>query len=102
MAKKNKYQLDVNAPEQDELPKSRSQKKRDSQALKDIGVELYKLSIGQRKKIPLNQDLELAFAEMDRLKDKEAKRRHMQYIGKLLRQCDPMPILEALENLRQG
>ncbi len=102
MARKNRYQLDIDGPEFEEAPKSRSQKKRDSHALKDIGTELAKLTPGQLKKLPLNEDLQAALKEMARITDKEGRRRQGQYIGKLMRECDPAPILEALTRLKQG
>ncbi len=102
MARKKRYQLDIDGPEFEEAPKSRSQKKRDSHALKDIGAELAKLTPGQLKKLPLNEDLQAALKEMARITDKEGRRRQGQYIGKLMRECDPSPILEALNKLQQG
>ncbi len=102
MAKKNTYQLDMDGPEFEEAPKSRSQKKRDSHALKDIGVELAKLTSGQLKKLPLNEDLQEALKVMAKITDKEGRRRQQQYIGKLMRECDPAPIQEALVKLKQG
>ncbi len=102
MARKNKYQLDIDGPEFEEAPKSRSQKKRESHALKDIGAELAKLTPGQVKKLPLNEDLQAALKEMAKITDKEGRRRQGQYIGKLMRECDPAPILEALNRLKQG
>ncbi len=102
MAKKKKYQLDMDASEALEAPKSRSQKKRDSHALKDIGGELIQLSAGQLKRIPLNEDLQEALKIMAKITDNEGRRRQKQYIGKLMRECDPRPIQEALEQLKQG
>ncbi len=102
MARKNRYQLDIDGPEFEEAPKSRSQKKRDSHALKDIGAELAKLTPGQLKKLPLNEDLQEALKVMAKITDKEGRRRQQQYIGKLMRECDPEPIQEALVRLKQG
>ncbi len=102
MARHKRYQLDMDGPEFEEAPKSRSQKKRDSHALKDIGAELAKLTPGQIKKLPLNEDLLEALKVMAKITDKEGRRRQGQYIGKLMRECDPAPILDALEKLKQG
>ncbi len=92
----------MDGPEFEEAPKSRSQKKRDSHALKDIGAELAKLTPGQIKKLPLNEDLQEALKVMAKITDKEGRRRQGQYIGKLMRECDPTPIQEALIQLKQG
>ncbi len=102
MKKKKKFQLDMDAPESTEIAKSRSQKKRDSSALKDMGAELIKLSAGQRKNLPLNDDLKEALKIMDKITDHEGRRRQKQYIGKLMRECDVQPIQEALERMQQG
>ncbi len=102
MARKNRYQLDIDGPEFEEAPKSRSQKKRDSHALKDIGAELAQLTPGQLKKLPLGEDLQEALRVMAKITDKEGRRRQGQYIGKLMRECDPAPIQEALVKLKQG
>ncbi len=102
MAKKKKFQIDSEIDDVSSLPKSRSQKKRDSLALKDLGAELTKLSAGQLKHIPLNEDLQEAFKLMAKITDHEGRRRHLQYIGKLMRECDPLPIQEALAKLQAG
>ncbi len=102
MAKKKKFQLDFDAEGVAEEPKSRSQKKRDSLALQDIGDALIKLAPGQLAKLPLNEDLREALKLMGRITDNEGRRRQRQYIGKLMRECDPAPIQEALQVLQQG
>ncbi len=81
---------------------SRSQKKRNSTALQKLGEELVALPLGSLKKIPLNEDLRAALELMSRLKDHEGRRRHMQYIGKLMRECPTEPIREALQLLNDG
>ncbi len=102
MAKKKKYQLDFVTEQAEEAPKSRSQKKRDSLALQDIGDALIKLAPAQVAKMPLNEDLQEALRIMARINDNEGRRRQRQYIGKLMRECDPAPIQEALQALQQG
>ncbi len=102
MAKKKKFQLDFDVEQGDDAPKSRSQKKRDSLALQDIGDALIALAPAQVRKMPLNEDLQEALKLMSRINDNEGRRRQRQYIGKLMRQCDPAPIQEALQALLQG
>ncbi len=101
MAKKKKYQINERGIDE-VLPVSRSQKKRDSHALKDLGAELAKLSVGQLKHIPLNDELLTAFTLMTKITNHEARRRQLQFIGKLLRHCDPSPIQDALATLQAG
>ncbi len=102
MAKKKKYQIDAEDNNAGADVVSRSQKKRDSHALKDLGAELAKLSVAQFKHIPLNDDLLTALTLMAKLTNHEARRRQLQFIGKLLRQCDPIPIQDALATLQTG
>ena len=102
MAKKNKYQWDVGNEDGDDARPSRSQKKRDSTALQALGQELVKLPLSRLASLPLTADLDEGLRLMARLTDKEGRRRQMQYIGRLMRECDADPIREALERLQQG
>ncbi len=101
MAKKKRYQIKENELDLDERP-SRSQKKRDSTALQKIGEELVAMSFNKAKKLPLTPELLEALELMTRISDKEGRRRQMQYIGKLMRECDLEELSPALEALRQG
>ena len=80
--------------------KSRSQKKRESTALQHRGQELASLSPAVLSKLPLSPELAEALALWRGLKTHEAKRRHMQYIGRLMReQDDPEALLSALDEV---
>ena len=85
--------------------KSRSQKKRESTALQRAGEALAALSPGQRASLALPLDLSEALAEWQAVKTHEAKRRQMQYIGRLMRELDDVESLltrlEDLQNNRQ-
>ncbi|MDA8735675.1 DUF615 domain-containing protein, partial [Porticoccaceae bacterium] len=76
---------------------SKSQLKRDSQALQNMGKKLVEMPSGQLEKFNLPEALEQAIQEARRLKSREAKRRHLQYIGKLMRTLDISTIQETLE-----
>lgn len=102
MARKQRYQWNVAAGEDGDVKPSRSQKKRDSTALQDLGAELAKLPVARLQGLPLTPDLDEALRLMARLTDHEGRRRQMQYIGKLMRECDAGALREALEQLRQG
>ncbi|MDG1164801.1 MAG: ribosome biogenesis factor YjgA [Porticoccaceae bacterium] len=84
-------------PEYDGL--SKSQLKRDSQALQDIGKQLVEMPSGKLQKFDLPESLEEAIYEARRLKSREAKRRHLQYIGKLMRTLDIDVIQETLDRM---
>ncbi|HMV17329.1 MAG TPA: ribosome biogenesis factor YjgA [Rhodocyclaceae bacterium] len=76
---------------------SKSQLKRDSQALQELGQELAALGKERLAKVPLDEDLRDAVRDYQRFPSHEAKRRQLQYIGKLMRHVDPAPIRAALD-----
>ncbi|MCB1805786.1 MAG: DUF615 domain-containing protein, partial [Candidatus Competibacteraceae bacterium] len=64
---------------------SKSQLKREALAVRDLGVELVKLTATQLEKIPLPDDIRAAVEQAQRIKAHGGRRRQLQYIGKLLR-----------------
>lgn len=74
--------------EDDDLPKSKTQIKREMEALQEVGKKLLALSKNQQKKVTMSETLREALAEADRIKQREAMRRHLQYIGKVMRTED--------------
>ena len=77
-------------------PPSKSSRKREMQALQDLGEQLVALSSERLKKVPLPDSLYEAVRAAQGFK-MEARRRQMQYIGKLMRKVDPVPIQAMLE-----
>lgn len=104
MARKQRYQWDTDAANADAPPlrKSRSQAKRESAALQDVGRELTSLPLSALDTLPLTADLREALHLMARLTDREGRRRQLHYIGRLMREADGEAIAAALERLRQG
>lgn len=88
MVKKNCYQYDVSS--NGELdPISRSQKKRDSTAIQDVGEALVLLAPAKWDVLGVGEELREALMEFKNVKSKEAKRRQIQYIGRRMReQCE--------------
>lgn len=79
---------------------SKSQLKRDSLALQELGKRLAALSDEHLARIPLDAQLLEAIALAKRIRNKRsALKRHYQYIGKLLRARDSEPIREALDEI---
>ncbi|AKP33272.1 ribosome biogenesis factor YjgA [Yersinia aleksiciae] len=78
---------------------SKSEIKRDAEALKDLGTELVELGKNALEKIPLDEDL-LAAIELAQKIKKEGRRRQIQLIGKMLRARDVEPIQTALDKLK--
>ncbi|GLQ72033.1 ribosome biogenesis factor YjgA [Vibrio penaeicida] len=78
---------------------SKSEMKQDMEELQKLGEELVELKPAVLEKFPLSEDLRDAIADAQRFKN-EAKRRQLQYIGKLMRTEDPEPIQAALDKVR--
>ena len=76
---------------------SKSQKKREVEALQDLGAELVKLPDAQFKRIELPEDLRQAVADCRKITQNGALRRQKQFIGKLMRAIDPAPIQAQLD-----
>ena len=80
---------------------SKSQLKREMTALQKIGEELVGLSERELAKIPIvDEDLQLAIEEAHRIRSNNARKRHLQYIGKVMRNVDTAPIVQALDQLQ--
>lgn len=82
-------------PTFDERP-SKTQRKQAMTALQALGAELVKLAPEQRARIELPDALREAIAFFDRIASHEARRRQMQYIGKLMRAVDADAIRAAI------
>ena len=79
---------------------SKSQKKRDADALKKVGVELVALSVDKLDLLPLSEPLRSSILEAKRLKSHGAVKRQAQLIGKLMRSADHDDILAAYAGLQ--
>ncbi|TNG95515.1 ribosome-associated protein [Pasteurellaceae bacterium USgator11] len=77
---------------------SKSEIKRDAEALKKFGAKLVALTAANLERIPLDEKLADAIALAQR-SQRGALRRQLQYIGKLLRNTDIEPLQEALDKL---
>ncbi|HVL09636.1 MAG TPA: ribosome biogenesis factor YjgA [Burkholderiaceae bacterium] len=75
------------ADDQD-LPKSKSQRKREMTALQDLGAEIEALPKEKFKRVPLPEHVAEALLEARRITNHEGKRRQMQYVGKVMRSLD--------------
>lgn len=74
---------------------SKSQRKRDSHALQELGKKLVKLSDEKLNSLPLPERLVIAIREAQRIRSHEGLRRQMQLIGKIMRDVDPTEIQKA-------
>jgi ribosomal 50S subunit-associated protein YjgA (DUF615 family) len=71
------------------LTPSKTQRKRDAHALQALGVQLVALSVAQLARIELPEALHEAVLAAQRMRSHGARTRHLQFIGKLMRQLEP-------------
>ena len=83
-----------------ELPKSKSQVKREMQALRDLGKQLVDLPAGELKKFAFSDSLHDAILLAQHSK-REALRRQLQHIGKLLREENEASVRQTLAQISQ-
>jgi ribosome-associated protein len=79
---------------------SKTKRKQEMHDLQALGTALVRLSEMQLTSLGLGEDLTRAVLEAKRISSREAKRRQLQFIGRLMREVDAGPIrarLEALE-----
>jgi ribosome-associated protein len=76
---------------------SKTERKRAMHELQALGERLVGLNPGQLAAIALPEDLHDAVEQARRITKHEARRRQMQYIGRLMRAVDPEPIREKLK-----
>lgn len=82
---------------------SKSQLKRDMHELQEVGRRMLDLSNEQLDTLPLSDTLRDAVLESRRIRQNEAKRRHLQYIGKIIRQeDDPDALRRAIDAFDSG
>ena len=87
------------------LTPSKSQRKRDAQALQALGVQLVALSAAQLARLELPEALHEAMLAAQRMHAHGARTRQRQSIGKLMRQLEPSVLSRvraALETGRAG
>lgn len=83
----------------DDVVASRAQRKREALDLQKIGQRLVELDPGDLGTVPMPAELEDAIALWRRIRSHEARRRQLQFIGKLMRRIDLEPIEAALNRI---
>jgi len=79
--------------------KSKTQVKRELQALQDLGERLTTLKPELLTKLPLSDALRKALDDAPKHKAHIARKRHIQYIGKLMRTADVEAITTLIDQL---
>jgi ribosome-associated protein len=81
---------------------SRTKKKQAAQALQKLGEQLVHLSDAQFALLELPEELMAAVAMARQIIQHEARRRQLQYIGKLMRKVDQVLVEAAIEKIKAG
>jgi ribosome-associated protein len=96
---------DLDTPPDDfepDEPPSKTQRKKASHALQDLGEELVRLPDDRLGRIDMPERLRDAILDYKRTRSHEGKRRQMQFIGKLMRGTDEEPLREAVAAYQLG
>ena len=86
-------------PEPKEPQPSKTQRKKEMHALQALGEQLVALAPEQLAELALPERLADAIVEAKRIAGFEARRRQMQFIGRLMRDVDAAPIAERIAGL---
>lgn len=93
---------------EDDGVKSKSELKREMHALQDLAKEVAELSRDQLKRVPLDETLRDAFESTRSVRSHEGMRRHIQYLGRLMRRYEDTDIaairlqLESFKGLNKA
>lgn len=81
----------------DERP-SKSSLKREMLALQELGKKLAGLKPDVLRTMPLDEHLLDTLLQLQKMPQREAQRRHLQLVGKLMREADVEAVRQAYEN----
>lgn len=84
-----------------DLGPSKSQRKRDAHAIKELGEKLVELDPGHLKNFDLPEFIIGIINDTRRIRQHGARKRQLQYLGKQLRQIDTEDIQQQLEQLQR-
>ena len=105
VAEGSELDLELKAELKGTWDSTKTELKRESDALQDLGKELLTLRRGLLERLQLPDKLVEALAEALRITNFEGKRRQMQFIGKQMRKLDAQQIAaikDALNEQRNG
>lgn len=91
----------MNISHDEEIPLSKTRRKQAMEELQSLGEALVALPVDRLRKIDIPDDLREAIGTAQRMtKHDEARRRQLQYVGKLMRNVEIEPIQAALAEAR--
>jgi ribosome-associated protein len=80
---------------------SKTRRKSEAHELQALGVALAALNASQLQRVPMPEELRDALLGAQRIKTHEARRRQLQYIGKLMRNIDAEPLAAMTAKLAE-
>lgn len=86
----------------EELPPSKSARKREAHALQKLGERIVGMRAADRAKLPISEALGDAIQEALRIRSRGALARQFQYIGKLMRDEDVAALEAAIAALDEA
>lgn len=93
--------MSLDSPATDDGWQSKTQRKQEMHALQALGEKIIALSHAERARLPLSDEMLAAVEETTRIRSHEGRRRHMQYVGKVMRREDLTAIHAAFEAVEQ-
>jgi len=103
MPRASRPAADVDDPAGDAAaPPSKTRRKHEMHALQDLGEQLVSLDPARLRTLDLPERLHDAVLLARSITRHEARRRQMQYIGRLMRDVDPAPLHAALKRWNEG
>src|SRR5690554_1373780 len=93
--------FDDSLDDEGNIAPSKSALKREMTELQKFGQQLIDMSDSRRAQIPLSEEMRDAIALYQRLTQREARRRQLQFIGKQMRREDSDAIRAALTRFEQ-
>ena len=79
---------------------SKSQRKREADAVRALGLEISELGDSERATIPLSESVRDAIEELIRIRARSARKRQLGLVAKRMRDIDLEPIIVALNRVR--
>ena len=83
-----------------DLQPSKSQRKREAHALQQLGAQLLEVPEEDWHRLDLPATLVQALKEARKIRSHGARKRQLQYIGKLMRDVEPGPVQQYFEQRR--
>jgi ribosome-associated protein len=100
MSRSTRTPADADGPQEDSAQVSKSERKRQAHRIQALGQRLTELKPAHLRELELPEKLLASILDYRRFPSHEARRRQLQFIGRLMRDLDVEPIQAALDRLQ--